>query len=238
MSWPSFISIYSNLDDDHPSIFFPISCVIGYPEPNASGNLGIDLLTKPSFGASAGVVSATRIVWGSSGWPTNPGGGESLCYEFNRYMINGPSGPERVGEALYDSKFFCNQNYGFDHYAEYWNIFNYNLYGDPALVREGVSVGIETECLAEIPRSFFLMRNYPNPFNAITQIKYCLPKDCQVRLEVYNLLGQKVATLLDGRQKAGYKTARWDASSFSSGIYFYRLQAGDFVQTRKMVLLK
>jgi len=138
MSWPYFIGTFSNLDDDHPSILFPISCVINYPEPNAWGNIGIDLLTKPSYGTCAGVVAATRVVWGASGWPTNPGGGESMCYEFNRHMINGPSGPEKVGDALYDSKFYCNQNYGFDHYAEYWNMFTYNLYGDPALVREGV----------------------------------------------------------------------------------------------------
>jgi len=139
ISWPYFIGLFSNLDDDYPCILFPISCVINYPEPNAWGNIGIDLLTKPSYGACAGVVAATRIVWGTSGWPTNPGGGESMCYEFNRFMINGPSGPEEVGNALYDSKFFCNENYGFDHYAEYWNMVTYNLYGDPSLVREGVA---------------------------------------------------------------------------------------------------
>jgi len=89
-----------------------------------------------------------------------------------------------------------------------------------------------------LPEHFHLSQNFPNPFNPITEIKYALPKDCKVRLEVYNILGQRVAGLVDGKQKAGYKTARWDATSFSSGIYFYRLQAGDFVQTRKMVLLK
>ena len=88
------------------------------------------------------------------------------------------------------------------------------------------------------PASPALYQNYPNPFNPITQIKYALPRDCPVNLEVYNILGQKVASLVDGKQKAGYKTARWDASSFSSGIYFYKLQAGDFVQTRKMAVLK
>jgi hypothetical protein len=146
MSWFDFISTYSNLDDDHPSILFPISCVINYPEPNAWGNLGIDLLTRPSYGACAGVVAATRVVWGASGWPTNPGGGESMCYEFNRHMIDGPSGPEKVGDAVYNSKFFCNQNYGFAHYAEYWNMVTYNLYGDPALVREGTGVLIRGDC--------------------------------------------------------------------------------------------
>jgi len=89
-----------------------------------------------------------------------------------------------------------------------------------------------------IPKTFKLFQNYPNPFNPTTQIKYDLPVDCRVRLDVYNVVGQQVATLDDSHQKAGYKTARWDASSFSSGIYFYRLQAGDFVQTKKMVVLK
>jgi len=91
---------------------------------------------------------------------------------------------------------------------------------------------------AGLPKEFALSQNYPNPFNPMTQIRYALPRDCQARLEVYNVVGQRVATLVDGKQKAGYKTVKWNASSFSSGIYFYRLQAGDFVQTRKMVLLR
>jgi len=89
-----------------------------------------------------------------------------------------------------------------------------------------------------LPKAFTLAQNYPNPFNPITKIKYALPKDCYVKLEVYNILGQKVVSLVDGKQKAGYKTTRWDAGSLSSGIYFYRLKAGDFVETKKMILLK
>ncbi len=89
-----------------------------------------------------------------------------------------------------------------------------------------------------IPKIFSLSQNYPNPFNPITEVKYALPRDCWVTLEVYNILGQRVATLVEKSQRAGYKIAKWDASSFSSGIYFYRIQAGDFVQTRKMILLK
>jgi len=89
-----------------------------------------------------------------------------------------------------------------------------------------------------LPMEYSLSQNFLNPFNPTTEIGYALPRDAQVRLEIYNLLGQKVATLVEGKQKAGYKVARWDAGSFSSGIYFYRLRAGDFVQARKMVLLR
>ncbi|MCK4404078.1 MAG: hypothetical protein KAW02_03215 [candidate division Zixibacteria bacterium] len=133
----AFISIYSDLEDDHPSIVFAISCNVGYPEPNVQGNLGIDLLTKPGFGSSVGVISATRGAAAAVYWDSVGGGAESMCYEFNRYMINGPNGPEKVGNALYDSKFYCNQNYAWDHYYEYMNMFGFNLYGDPSLAREG-----------------------------------------------------------------------------------------------------
>jgi len=89
-----------------------------------------------------------------------------------------------------------------------------------------------------LPTEFSLSQNHPNPFNPITEIKYALPKDHHVRLDVYNISGQKVATLVDGHQKAGCRIARWEARSSSSGIYFYRLQTANFVQTRKMILLK
>ncbi len=91
---------------------------------------------------------------------------------------------------------------------------------------------------AKLPQVFSLSQNYPNPFNPITQIKYALPRDCQVRFDVYSILGKRVTTLVDGQQKAGYKTIRWDANSFAGGIYFCRLKAGDFVETRKMILLR
>jgi len=90
----------------------------------------------------------------------------------------------------------------------------------------------------DLPRSCSLSQNYPNPFNQVTEIKYTLPQDGWVRLEVYNILGQRVAMLADGQQQAGYKSVRWDANSLASGIYFYRLTAGEFTKTKKMVLIK
>jgi len=91
---------------------------------------------------------------------------------------------------------------------------------------------------SNLPGAYALSQNYPNPFNAATTIHYQLPVDTDVKLEVYNTLGQKVATVVDERQQAGYKSVIWDASDVSSGLYFYKLTAGDFTETRRMMLVK
>ena len=91
---------------------------------------------------------------------------------------------------------------------------------------------------ADLPSEFALLGNYPNPFNASTVINYQLPVDSHVKLEVYNLIGQKVATLADERQQAGYKSVNWDASEVSSGLYFYKLSAGDKAFIKRMTLLR
>lgn len=136
LTWGSFLSTYSNLEGDYPSIVFAVSCNVGYPEPTPDGNLGIDMLTKKSFGAAIAVCSATRGAAVSADWATSHSGAEALCYEFNNYMINGPI---KLGEALYDSKFYVHSNFGWDHCYEFMNMYDYNLYGDPSMVREGLS---------------------------------------------------------------------------------------------------
>ncbi len=88
------------------------------------------------------------------------------------------------------------------------------------------------------PAEFALEQNYPNPFNPTTAIRYQLPVNSDVKLEVYDVLGKKVATLVNERQEAGIYTYTLNASTLSSGVYFYRLQAGNFVQTKKMMLVK
>jgi hypothetical protein len=89
-----------------------------------------------------------------------------------------------------------------------------------------------------IPAAFELSQNYPNPFNPSTTLQYSVTKSSHVVLEVYNLLGQSVARLVDEVLAPGSYTTMFDASTLSSGVYLYRLKAGDFVQTRKMVLMK
>ena len=86
--------------------------------------------------------------------------------------------------------------------------------------------------------SFKLDQNYPNPFNPSTTISYQLPINGQVTLNVYNILGDEVATLVNEDKAAGQYKVEFDASNLSSGIYFYKLQAGSFVETKKMILLK
>ena len=88
------------------------------------------------------------------------------------------------------------------------------------------------------PSDFSLHQNYPNPFNPTTSIEYALPHAGYVSLRVYNVLGEGVATLVDGQQAAGTLKTTWDASHMPSGVYFYRLTAGEYVQTRKMVLMR
>ena len=88
------------------------------------------------------------------------------------------------------------------------------------------------------PKEFKLEQNFPNPFNPTTKIQYQLPQDSRVTLKIYDILGSEVATLVNEEQEAGYKEVQFTGSNIASGMYVYRLQAGDYVSTKKMMLLK
>lgn len=101
--------------------------------------------------------------------------------------------------------------------------------------------GITTDAKGEtslLPKEFELLQNYPNPFNPATTINYALPRNERVSLKVYDILGAEVATLIDEVQVAGKYSFAFDGSKLSSGVYFYRLQAGTFAQVKKMMLVK
>jgi subtilisin family serine protease len=89
-----------------------------------------------------------------------------------------------------------------------------------------------------IPKEFALNQNYPNPFNPATKISFDVPKQSFVTLKVYDISGREIAKLVNGSYNPGVYTVNFDASRFASGVYFYRLEAGEFVQTKRMVLLK
>ncbi len=90
----------------------------------------------------------------------------------------------------------------------------------------------------ELPREFALKQNYPNPFNPSTMIEFAVPAEGNVELSIYNLVGQKVATLVNGKVAQGQHIVEWNARAAATGMYFYRLQMGNQVMTRKMLLLK
>ena len=110
--------------------------------------------------------------------------------------------------------------------------------GNPASKFAFKTVGVNASPEALVPGEFSLAQNYPNPFNPSTAINYTIGAKAHVTLKVYNVIGQEVATLVNESMNPGTYSATFSASNFSSGVYFYRLAAGNFIQTNKMVLLK
>ena len=101
----------------------------------------------------------------------------------------------------------------------------------------GNNIGI-TMLSFETPSAFRLEQNYPNPFNPATQIKFDVPRAGNVRIAIYDMLGREVELLVNGKMEAGKYNADWNATGFASGVYFYKLEAGDFTAVRKMILIK
>ena len=122
----------------------------------------------------------------------------------------------------------------------FWRVKAYNAGGwGPFSAVQAFIVGpTSVDETRPLPGTYVLNQNYPNPFNPSTQIDFALPKQDNVRLEVFNLLGERVALLVDGIQNAGYHSVRFDASKLSSGMYLYRLTTSETTFTRKMVLTK
>lgn len=119
---------------------------------------------------------------------------------------------------------------------------NYDSNNVSILLNRDLS-GLDEQPAIVLPQTLVLSQNYPNPFGPITEVKYGLPEACHVRLEIYNILGQRVTTLVDEHQQAGYKTVRWDSRGLrggeaASGVYFCLLRAGRQKAIRKMILLK
>ncbi len=106
------------------------------------------------------------------------------------------------------------------------------------VVRTDLSITSTDEELQSTPTNVYLGQNYPNPYNPITSIHYYLSKRAVVKLEVYNLFGQKIATLVEEEKGPGEYAIEFNGSFFSSGVYFYRMQAGSFVETKKMLMIK
>jgi hypothetical protein len=118
--------------------------------------------------------------------------------------------------------------------SDYYN----NMFSGSADIYSGLAVSsTQIEDLI-IPKEFKLIQNYPNPFNPVTTIKFDIPTKSKVVLKIYNILGEDVITLVNEEKLAGNYEVNFDASRFSSGVYFYQLNAGEYLETKKMILLK
>ena len=162
------------------------------------------------------------------------------------------------GKILGSNFLVTNTGDGLQRYpdVELWNKRIYNTWEDDRGGETGCAIwanvldwndllGISDDAINQTPIAYILYQNYPNPFNPKTIINYKLPARSAggpitnyVKLSIYNLLGQKVTTLVDRRQDAGTYKVEWDASDFSCGVYYYRLETGEFQDVKKMVLLR
>ena len=125
---------------------------------------------------------------------------------------------------------------------EYW-VTAVDLSGLESDPSNSVSAVLSADEALGLPTEFALNQNYPNPFNPSTQIQYALPEEARVVISIYDLMGRKVRTLINDVQDAGYRSVMWNATNdmgrlVSAGVYIYSIQAGDFIQNRKMVLMK
>ena len=120
----------------------------------------------------------------------------------------------------------------------YDNFSEENIWGNINIIEKN-KLSKETDKTANVlPKEFELSQNYPNPFNPSTTFQFQIPEQNHVTLKVYDILGNEVATIVNGQLPTGSYNYQWEASGFASGVYIYRLQAGNFVKTKKLVLMK
>jgi hypothetical protein len=125
--------------------------------------------------------------------------------------------------------------------GEFDNTIPFTLGPNGSISEEGGSLKIVdaiAEETFEIPKVFALYQNYPNPFNPTTTISYDVPKQSLVNIKVYDIIGREIAELVNDQHAAGAYKILWNAKGYASGVYYYRITAGDFVSVKKLVLVK
>ena len=163
------------------------------------------------------------------------GGGVRISHKYS----NSGGGTDCYIDGLLDEYSVWNRTLTYQEVADLYNDGNGLPYSSQSLSKKPGTDGVVS--LGEnIPTQYSLLQNYPNPFNPKTTIRYALPEDAHVQIVVYNILGQRVAKLVDAFKPAGYHQVVWDAGDLASGIYIYQMTSnnGYFIQTKKLLLLK
>jgi hypothetical protein len=152
--------------------------------------------------------------------------GNSPCVDSGSpdIVFNDPEDPNNLGFALWPAQGSLRNDMG--------------AYGGNGWIPIANDVNEDDLGKLKLPTQFSLSQNYPNPFNPTTTIEFALPKSEFVTLKIYNLLGQEVTELVAKRLTAGNYKYTWDAGSLSSGVYYYKIEAGSYIQARKLILLK
>jgi len=225
-----------------------------------SGNSidGLQLITKPIPQSATGYAGITGIITDNSGAGNSrlsktsaasavPG---SIVYATDQvsgdvlgYGITDATGSYSISGLAPGSYNVTADDVGLSTSTTQSVSTSYDNNGNPVVGSASFSLNAVTSVQQQpqsnaIPKSFVLNQNYLNPFNPSTTIAFSIPEASKVSLKVYNILGQEVATLIDDYKQAGDYVMKFNASTLASGVYFYRLQANDFAQTKKLLLLK
>lgn len=160
------------------------------------------------FGVQTNKLSFSWGIGGSSG-------GRTYAYSFGFYHIGGTNGINSFSVTLRG----C--------------VLNGVVFGDTSYNVTGITF---TE--GELVKNYALFHNYPNPFNPVTNIKFDIPKKSNVKISIFDVLGKEISVLVNEELSPGTFEVNWDASNFPSGVYFYKIETGDYSESKKMVLIK
>ncbi|MBN2619463.1 hypothetical protein JXB22_00110 [candidate division WOR-3 bacterium] len=222
MAWQTFIDISDppSLDDEHPSIIFASSC----SNAEGSDNLARALIAQ----GSSGIVAATSYGWYTPGWD-DPSIGNimSLDYYFYYYLLKQG---QRVGDALFSSKmYYFNYLYfpdpwgGDPEWTPQQNMLDYNLFGDPALAREGVGI-VEQNAHSIVSPAFCVQ---PNPVRSNGCLSITMPYSADVAIDLYNLAGQQVQAIYHGKIRSGLHSLPFSCTDLANGVYFLTMEYSD-----------
>jgi hypothetical protein len=193
------------------------------PNPNLSGNANYSAMTTTSIlGGTAISLNIARL---NNCHLLTPGTYKLGEIRFNRLDTTGCIRLNILPNSVLQ-----------DSITQMQNPANWTFTTDTTCIRLDFMTGIASN--SELPTVFKLYNNYPNPFNPSTTIKYDIPQNSYVRMTIFDILGREVEMLVNQNMTPGRYELQWDAKSYASGTYLYKLEAGDFVEIKKMVLVK